>query len=190
MYKYRRGCVTLKKERGCDQANVKPTNQPANQLSGLMASVHDYYLACYVYPLFPRYALDGIKRTFALVMETGRERTRDPHTSLGCTHARACASRTGEKQKSRENRGGGDRRRKRKRHVRTKSSNTRWSRGDVLERDISFLSRARHTKERIKSVLKRPHKPATEKEEDIYICIYINATCAYTKNLAFNSRCI
>lgn len=132
----------VKKERGCDQANVKPTNQPANQLSGLMASVHDYYLACYVYPLFPRYALDGIKRTFALVMETGRERTRDPHTSLGCTHARACFTHGRETKIQRKQ--GGTERRKRKRHVRTKSSNTRWSRGDVLERDISFISRETH----------------------------------------------
>lgn len=161
----------VKKERGCDQANVKPTNQPANQLSGLMASVHDYYLACYVYPLFPRYALDGIKRTFALVMETGRERTRDPHTSLGCTHARACASRTGEKQKSRENRGG-DRRRKRKRHVRTKSSNTRWSRGDVLERDISFYL-ARDTPRRESRAFLRDPTNQQQKKRRIYIYVYI-----------------
>lgn len=86
---------------------VKPTNQPANQLSGLMASVHDYYLACYVYPLFPRYALDGIKRTFALVMETGRERTRDPHTSLGCTHVRALHARARNKNPEKTGAGGG-----------------------------------------------------------------------------------
>lgn len=133
-----------KREDVIKQMSNQPT-KPANQLSGLMASVHDYCLACYVYPLFPRYALDGIKRTHSrLSWKRGGRGTRDPHTSLGCVHTHVRASRTGEKQKSRENRGGGQKEEEKETCENEKQQHTWWSRGDVLERDISFISRETH----------------------------------------------